>query len=178
MVPTCEKILVLGYGNPARGDDGLGPALIERLERASFEQVETRVGYQLCVEDALDIGGFRQVIFVDASYSADPPFEYHPLQEDATRAVLDTHGVSPEALMLLARTLFGAKTPAQVLAIRGYAFEPFVEVLSSRAEKNLDLALGHLSEQLSIGTEGTREKFDIHPDTDPEFSEKCCVAGT
>jgi hypothetical protein len=78
--------------------------------------------------------------------------------------------------MLLARTLFGAKTPAQVLAIRGYAFEPFVEVLSSRAEKNLDLAFRHLSEQLlsGIGVETTREKFDI----DPELAEKCCAAGT
>ncbi|WP_022948171.1 homospermidine synthase [Methylohalobius crimeensis] len=26
------KVLVLGYGNPGRGDDGLGPALVERLE--------------------------------------------------------------------------------------------------------------------------------------------------
>jgi len=177
-VPTRKRILVLGCGNPARGDDGLGPALIERLERASLPQVETRVGYQLCVEDALDIGCFRQVIFVDASYSADPPFEYYPLQEDATRAELDTHGVSPEALMILARTLFGAETPAHVLAIRGYAFEPFVETLSSRAKKNLDLAFRHLSEQLSIGTETTREKFYRDPDTDPELAEKCCVSGT
>jgi hydrogenase maturation protease len=150
-VPTREKTLVLGCGNPARGDDGLGPALIERLERARPQQVETRVGYQLCVEDALDIGSFRQVIFVDASCSAKPPFEYYLLQEDKTQAELDTHGVSPEALMLLARTLFGAKTPAHILAIRGYEFEPFVETLSTEAEKNLDVAFRHLLEQLSGG---------------------------
>jgi len=57
---------------------------------------------------------------------------------------LDTHSVSPEAMMFLARTLFGATTTASVLAIRGYEFEPFVESLSSAAEENLEQAFRHL----------------------------------
>lgn len=144
-----RKILLLGYGNPARGDDGLGPALIEKIEQANFEQVETRIDYQLCVEDAMDIGGFRRVIFVDASRSARAPFEYYPLEQGKTPAALDTHGVSPGALMYLARTLFGAETPANILAIRGYDFEPFVETLSAAAQANLELARAFIAARVS-----------------------------
>ena len=57
-----SPVLVLGCGNPARGDDGLGPALIQGIEIAALEGIETRVDYQLCVEDALDIGSFTEVI--------------------------------------------------------------------------------------------------------------------
>ena len=142
-----RKTLVLGYGNPARGDDGLGPAMIVLLDQADFDQLETRVDYQLCVEDAMDIGNFKHVIFVDASPSIAPPYHLYPLEDSARPMSLDTHSVSPEAMMFLARTLFSATTTASVLAIRGYVFEPFVESLSSAAEGNLEQAFQHLVEK-------------------------------
>ena len=141
--------LVLGYGNPARGDDGLGPAFIQRLAQLDFKYIETRVDYQLSVEDALDIGNFRKVIFVDAAKNINTPFEYQRLDESTAPNSLDTHAISPKALIYLARTLFNAPTPAYVMAIRGYAFEPFVETLSKKARKNLDLALQHLSARMT-----------------------------
>lgn len=138
------KILVLGYGNPARGDDGLGPALIAGLEQAKLEQLELRLYYQLCVEDAMDIGRFAQVLFVDASATAPPPFELYALPAQLQPKTFDSHSLSPEALMFLARTLFDATTPARVLAIRGYRFEPFIESLSADAADNLQQALRFL----------------------------------
>lgn len=62
--------------------------------------------------------------------------------------VLDTHQLSPQALMHLARTLFGVTTAASVLAIRGYQFEPFRESLSEQAEQNLNAALDYLLSEL------------------------------
>jgi len=144
-----KKTLVLGYGNPARGDDGLGPAFIETLEQAALADVETRVDYQLCVEDAMDIGDYREVVFIDASRSAEPPFEFYPLNESKKPETLDTHSISPEALIYLARVLFDAPTPALVLAIRGYQFEPFIEFLSPVAEQNLKVAFQYLCGYLS-----------------------------
>ncbi|MCP4994818.1 MAG: hydrogenase maturation protease [Gammaproteobacteria bacterium] len=144
-----KKVLVLGCGNPARGDDGVGPALINLLEQADFTRVEIRLDYQLRVEDALDIGNFQQVIFVDASKDARPPFEFNALTMDQLPTALDTHSTSPEALLYLAKTLFGAETPASILAIRGYAFEPFVESITPQAKKNLVLAFDHLSQIIS-----------------------------
>ncbi|MCB1760510.1 MAG: hydrogenase maturation protease [Gammaproteobacteria bacterium] len=147
MNASCEAerapatLLVLGYGNPARGDDGIGPAFIEQLERLGLPGVETRVDYQLCVEDAMDIGTFARVLFVDASLDAAPPYRHYPLAPKLKPNRLDTHSLSPEALIHLARTLFSATTEASVIAIRGYSFEPFVETLSAGAHANLQAAL-------------------------------------
>lgn len=143
-----ERILVLGYGNPARGDDGLGPALIEQLEALPLEGLETRVDYQLCVEDAMDIGDFNRVIFVDASMNVAPPYLHYTLPESVTPTALDTHSISPEALVFLARTLFGATSDASILAIRGYQFEPFSESISTEAMQNLNAAFRYLTQTI------------------------------
>lgn len=156
-----ECILLLGYGNPARGDDGLGPALIERIDALALHNLETRVDYQLCVEDAMDIGHFEQVIFVDASLDVKPPYLHFTLPESLTPNRLDTHSISPEALIHLARTLFGARTRASILAIRGYEFEPFCESLSAQAELNLSAAFTYLTELL-------RERMEV----DAELKER------
>jgi len=144
----------LGYGNPARGDDGLGPALVERIDQMALEGVETRIDYQLCVEDAMDIGLFERVIFVDASIDAAAPYSHYALAEAEVPTTLDTHSVSPAALVRLARTLFGARTKASILAIRGYAFEPFSESISAAAVHNLDAAFNYLTQNL-------RDRFEV-----------------
>jgi len=79
------KTLLVGVGNPGRRDDGLGPALIERLagsrppERAITDlapslfsaegrgTVEAFWTYQLNIEDAATIGEYDRVIFADAA---------------------------------------------------------------------------------------------------------------
>lgn len=86
---------------------------------------------------------------MDASKSIAPPYHYYPLQETALPPTLDTHRVSPEALMFLARTLFAATTPASVLAIRGYEFEAFSDSLSPEAEQNLVSAFHYLEQRYS-----------------------------
>jgi hydrogenase maturation protease len=135
-----NSVLVIGCGNPARGDDGLAPAFVERLDQLRLPGVETRNQYQLCVEDAMDMSGYGQVVYVDASLVAPPPFDFSPLPDDAVMH-LDTHSISPAALTYLARTLFGATAGIFVLAIRGYRFDPFTETISERAQGNLREAI-------------------------------------
>ena len=71
--------LVFGWGNPGRGDDALGPLLIERLEaaralRPGWEGVELLCDFQLQIEHALDLQGRARVLFVDASAAGEAPF--------------------------------------------------------------------------------------------------------
>ncbi len=146
-----KPLLVIGYGNTARGDDGIAPVFMERLNEMHLPGVETRVDFQLQVEYAMELGDYRQLVFVDASMDTPAPFSYAPLTTDAER-YFDTHSLSPAALVLLAETLFGARTPASILAIRGYTFQPFVEGLSSRAEGNVSQALAFLANAINGGT--------------------------
>ena len=64
------SVFIIGYGNPARGDDGLGPACAEAIEALGLPGVAVQTNYQLQVEDATDIVSHDTVIFIDAD--ADP----------------------------------------------------------------------------------------------------------
>ena len=46
------KILLIGFGNPARADDGLGPALAEEIESKNIPDVTVETDYQLTIEDS------------------------------------------------------------------------------------------------------------------------------
>jgi len=143
-------ILVLGYGNPGRLDDGLGPALAGAVEALGIPGVEVDSGYQLMVEDAARIAGRAAVVFADAAAAGPEPFSFEPV-EPAGRAGFTTHSVSPGELMALAAALFGSTARGYILGIRGYAFDAFGERLSPRARANLDAALAFLVPQLRAG---------------------------
>ncbi|MDP2785684.1 MAG: Ni/Fe hydrogenase, partial [Sulfurimicrobium sp.] len=62
-------LLVFGYGNPSRGDDALGPLLLEQLAALNLPHVELLTDFQLQVEHAVDLQGRERVLFIDASVS-------------------------------------------------------------------------------------------------------------
>ncbi|MCC7218819.1 MAG: hydrogenase maturation protease, partial [Burkholderiales bacterium] len=67
MPAKIAPFLVIGIGNPSRGDDALGPLLVERIEAMDLPGVECLTDFQLQVEHALDLVGREQVVFVDAT---------------------------------------------------------------------------------------------------------------
>ena len=116
-------LLVFGWGNLSRGDDALGPMLVERLRAASGAGVEFLDDHQLQIEHALDLVGRQRVLFVDASLSCRAPFEVTPLRAEQD-ASFSTHAMSPRSLMQVYRDLHGEEPPpCTLLAIRGERFE-------------------------------------------------------
>lgn len=116
-------ILILGWGNPSRGDDVLGPLFVERIAALQLPRVECLTDFQLQVEHALDLDGRELVLFVDASIEADPPFVVSQLSP-ARDASISTHALSPEAVMQVYVELHDrSPPPCNLLAIRGEAFE-------------------------------------------------------
>ena len=134
------RTLLIGYGNPGRLDDGLGPACAQAVETLSLPGVTVETNYQLNVEDAALLAGCDVVVFADASVSGDGPFELRPVAP-AEELSFSTHSVGPGALVALARDLYRATPRAFTLAIRGYEFNEFEERLSERATSNLDAAV-------------------------------------
>lgn len=140
---TTNSILVIGYGNPGRQDDGLGPALVYRLDAYRLPGITTQTQYQLCAEDALRVIRYSQIVFVDAAMSMSSDFRFKPVRVGRHRG-FGTHSLTPEAVMDLAETLYGAQPRAYVLGIRGHQFDQFEERLSPEAEENLEKALEFL----------------------------------
>lgn len=145
--------LLFAWGNPSRGDDALGPALLERIAAArpdhpEWGEVDLLTDYQLQPEHALDLEGRDRVLFVDASVSCVPPHAFDRLQP-ARDVGYTTHAMKPEALLAVFRQVTGrAPPPAWLLTIRGQAFE-LGEPLSAAAAEHLASATGFVESLLS-----------------------------
>ena len=141
-----HSILIYGYGNPGRQDDGLGPALVDRLENERIPGVATDSNYQLQIEDAVALSQNDTVIFVDAAEIGDAPFTFTAL-EPSNEIAFTTHTISPGSVLALCNEMYRKPVRAYVLAIRGYGWE-FVEELTPVAEKNLEEAYRFLREKI------------------------------
>lgn len=131
-----SKVLLIGYGNPGRLDDGLGPALAGEVEKLRIPGVTVDADYQLTVEDAAVVAEHTVVIFADAALDGDGPFYFRELKAEPELS-FSTHSVQPSAVLGMAHKLFGAKTVGYLLGIRGYDFNEFGQALSEQARANL-----------------------------------------
>lgn len=148
-----KTTLVCGFGNPGRRDDGLGPALVARLESdpalKERTDIRTEARLQLNIEDALTVSAVEEVIFADASTRAKPPFEFKRIRP-RVKLAFSTHALAPAAVLALCRELYGRTPKAFLLGIRGYAWE-LEEGLTARAARNLDRALAFLKRRWGSG---------------------------
>ncbi len=135
-----EPILLFGWGNPSRGDDALGPLLIERIEAMNLPGVACLTDFQLQVEHALDLENRERILFIDASIKTEAPF-HHSRLLPARDASFSTHAITPESVMQVYVDLHDKPPPpCYQLAIRGEQFE-LGEPLTANASANLDAAL-------------------------------------
>lgn len=144
------KILVYGYGNPGRQDDGLGNAFIDKMEEwvenENLSGIEFDSNYQLNVEDADTISGKDLVFFVDAS--TEPIKDFCLTRVSASDASIEftMHAVSASFVLDLCNKLFQKNPDCYLLHIKGYEWE-LKEGLSEKANANLEKAFNFLSDQ-------------------------------
>ncbi len=141
------KILVYGYGNPGRQDDGLGNALVSLVEQAQFPNVDIDSNYQLNIEDADNISKFDAVIFVDASTKDDPPFSFTNITP-AGEIRFTTHSMGPDSVLALCHDIYDKIPDAYLLAIPGYEWKEMHEGLTEKAKENLEKAFEFISSLL------------------------------
>jgi hydrogenase maturation protease len=123
--------LLIGWGNPLRGDDGVGQAIAAAVERWGQPQLEVVEAVQLTPELAPLLAVARRVLFVDAAAGAaavtggwrlEP---VPPLEPGGTTAAWSSqplsHHASPGVLLMLAETLYGRRPPAWQLLVAAHA---------------------------------------------------------
>ncbi|BCB27798.1 hypothetical protein SKTS_26840 [Sulfurimicrobium lacus] len=155
-------LLIFAYGNPSRGDDALGPLLIERLEALNPPNVELLTDFQLQVEHAADMLGRERVLFVDASVSCAPPYAFTRLTA-AKDTSYTSHAMSPAAVLQAYRELYGEPPPSYLLGVRGHAFE-LGEPLSAAAASNLESAQALLQKLCASPSHQAWDQFIMPPE--------------
>jgi len=144
------RIMLIGFGNPGRLDDGLGPLFAEAMAERQVPGLTVDADYQLTVEAAAYVAEHDIVVFADAAVDGPEPFWINAI-EPVSQQSFSSHSVAPEAVLGLAHDLFGAKTKGYLLGMRGYEFNEFDERLSEQAQKNLEAALAHFEPVFRTG---------------------------
>jgi len=112
-------VLVIGYGNALRTDDGVGPAVAERLaDDPRLRGVDVRAAHQLTPELAFDAIGASLLVLVDAA--ADLPageVTVRRLDAGAVAGDVMTHHLDPAGLVGLARELWGTAPPVVLVSV-------------------------------------------------------------
>jgi hydrogenase maturation protease len=137
------RIVLFGYGNPSRGDDALGPLLLERAEAWLADQptldVEPVADFQLQIEHALDLQDRDLALFLDADAACVAPCALQ-LAVPSLDATYTTHELSPGAVLQVCRVVTGQEPPAAyILSVRGEHFD-LGQPLSPGAARNLEAA--------------------------------------
>lgn len=118
------RVLILGYGNPLRCDDGLGWQVAVQLFRANQSpEVLVLPCHQLTPELAEPIGRAETVLFIDSTRQGTPG-EFHCEQIGSQPGPASfTHHLSPAGLLDLSSELYGSCPKAYLLTICGESFE-------------------------------------------------------
>ena len=152
------RVLVVGYGNPLRGDDGLGWQAARILAETEVGKgVEVLACRQLTPDLSEQVSLAELVIFIDVS-DQDPPGQLccRPLTavDAPTRAF--SHDLTPAALLQWARELYGA-TPACLLISVGAETFAFGEGLSQTVARSLPALLACVREKIRA-SEGSQDE--------------------
>ena len=140
-------ILVIGYGNTLRRDDGIGPWIAEEIASRRIPGVEVMTPIQLTVELAEPISRADAVVFIDARMGQLEPVVVTPLTATANGESW-THLVSPASLLALASLVYGRIPPAHLVSVAGDDFG-VGEELSSAAEEHCREALARVLQMTS-----------------------------
>ncbi len=128
----AAEILVIGYGNPLRGDDGIGCVVAEEIARRITDpqsKVQVVACHQLNPELAEAIAETRAVIFVDASAELKPgEVKVRSVTADRFSPAGITHHMKPSALLATASEIYGQAPPATAVVIGAASFDIGMEL--------------------------------------------------
>lgn len=125
---NTKPLLVLAWGDRARGDDAMPPLLLDLLRRALDDDEKPRVDlmeeHQLLPELALSLLGRERVLLIEADLSVAPPYALETVQPGRD-ASLASHTLSPQGLLAVCRELHGKPPPpTTLLRLPARRFEP------------------------------------------------------
>lgn len=142
--PEIAGLLVIGYGNPLRCDDGVGPKVAEAVEALQLPGVRTLVCQQLSPEHAEPISRARTVVFVDAALDALTETQLRKLEPGETSQLM-AHAADPRTMLAMARDVFGHAPEAWWLTIPAVKLG-FGTDFSPAAQRGFEVALEKIRE--------------------------------
>lgn len=149
--------LIIGYGNPLRGDDSVGQIVARALSQWHIPNVKILTLHQLAPELADDLAKIDTVYFIDACM--DVTLEHPRVTEIYSNhsPINVSHFSSPLDLLVLTKQLYDCEPQAYLIEIPAESFE-LSEDISAKAQKGVREVLEYLREALNV-TETNQQTF-------------------
>jgi hydrogenase maturation protease len=138
--------LVIGFGNPLRGDDGAAHRVLRAIE--ARRAVRCLAVHQLTMDLAEDVARSGGVVFVDASMRVQVVAVG---RIEAGGAPMESHVVAPAQVLAAAAALYGEAPPAWLVEIPASALG-YGEGLSARTAAAVGEAVGRVEALLTSPT--------------------------
>jgi hydrogenase maturation protease len=125
------RTIIIGYGNPLRGDDALGYHAARKLSQlVNTKNVVIRTCHQLTPELAEEISTFDLAVFIDASVG-DVPGTLSVAQIDSAKIPNRTfsHQLDAESILACSKALYGHVPISYLVTVTANSFE-YMEDLS------------------------------------------------
>jgi hydrogenase maturation protease len=148
MLLAMGDVLLIGYGNDLRRDDGLGPAVVRAFSgRPGLEVIEA---HQLLPEHIEAAAAATMVILVDAAVDI-APGEVRSQRVEPTAGegpLFDLHELDAAGLITAASTVYG-RAPEAWLVTVGVADVKFGEELSPEVEAAVPEAVAAIEDLIA-----------------------------
>ncbi|HPA44825.1 MAG TPA: hydrogenase maturation protease [bacterium] len=148
---NSPRILIVGYGNPGRGDDAAGWLVAEDLEKRWSDRAEVLILHQLDIVVAEKLPQFDLVIFIDAEERENPPGRSLATLEPSPGTSDFTHTLEPGTLLTLAKTLYDWEPEAYLITVYAKSFE-FGDPPSDETQRDIERAVSEIEQFLSLRT--------------------------
>ncbi|MEZ4670599.1 MAG: hydrogenase maturation protease [Anaerolineae bacterium] len=135
-------ILVIGYGNLLRADDGIGCVAAQWLEQRHGDW-QVQISHQLVPEMVTGLAKADQVIFIDAREGGQAGTVICEPLEPQDGGGAFTHHVSPAGLLSAAQELYGATPQGWIISVVGAVFD-YCERLSPALSTKLPALLDEI----------------------------------
>jgi hydrogenase maturation protease len=151
---TGAGVLVIGYGNPLRGDDGIGLYAAELLaDDPRLHGARVLTSHQLVPELAEDVSRASLVVLVDASMQGEPgSLSVRRIEPRPATPATWSHQLDPETLADLAEALYGEVPPMVLVSVAAGSLTeadhlsvPLQQALPEVVEAVAEVVTGHPS---------------------------------
>ncbi len=131
-----KRVLLIGYGNTIRSDDGAGYRAAELIE-SLYPEVDVIISHDLKPEYSEAIANHEIIFFVDASIDSNK-LEIKKVDPENFSIDLQTHFSNPQSLITQSILIYNKK-PSEVYLVKlpAYNFD-FGEMLSVETKKSID----------------------------------------
>ena len=119
---TTPHILVIGIGNPLRGDDAVGHWLADKIAADANSFVTVQTMHQLHIEVLEQLQQYTHVMVIDAAIQ-DEPALLTDIDAKGTAAHTESHQADVVTLMQLHRNLYQQPIDWYTLRIAAQQFE-------------------------------------------------------